>query len=342
MSPPPTIVFTNSAPHHQKILWNEKARATASRLGYTVRLMPFGDPPPGASQWRAFFRDADAIITTWGAPRLDESVLQENSRLKCVAHAAGSVSDLVSPWLFERGVRVFSANREIAQAVARWGLMMTLVAFRQLGDYAQFGQRSGLHWMRPDYQADPRASTIGIWGFGDIAKALIGNLQTLQPERILVCDPYLDPPSAERAGVQKVAFEELLQASDILHLCQSLTRQTRHRVGLAELRSMRRGATLINAARAGLLQTPALLQVLREGHIRAILDTFDVEPLPETDPLRALPNVLLTPHCAGHENSGRFVQLMLEEIHRFFHNEPLQYEITRERAASMTSQLSDD
>jgi phosphoglycerate dehydrogenase-like enzyme len=82
-------------------------------------------------------------------------------------------------------------------------------------------------------------------------------------------------------------------------LHRGLTPATRHFLGARELARLRPGAILINVARGALIDPDALLERLREGDIFACLDTFEEEPLPASHPLRALPNVFLTPHIAG-------------------------------------------
>ena len=85
------------------------------------------------------------------------------------------------------------------------------------------------------------------------------------------------------------------------------------------LTSMPLGATLINTARGALVDQEALLRLLEERRLSAVLDVTDPEPLPRDHPLRRLPNALLTPHLAGAQGNeirrlGEFVVLEVEAL----------------------------
>jgi phosphoglycerate dehydrogenase-like enzyme len=92
---------------------------------------------------------------------------------------------------------------------------------------------------------------------------------------------------------------DLLPEADVVVLLAPATDDTRGMVDAAFLARMRPGALLVNAARGSLVRTPALLDALREGRVRAALDTTDPEPLPPGHPLFSAPGVLVTPHVAG-------------------------------------------
>jgi glyoxylate reductase len=107
-------------------------------------------------------------------------------------------------------------------------------------------------------------------------------------------------PQAQRIGIQFVPLEELLGQSDFVSLHAASTASNRGLIGEAQLRRMKRSAYLINTARGALVDEAALTRALRDGWIAgAALDAFVVEPLPARHPLRAAPNVLLTPHLAS-------------------------------------------
>lgn len=332
----PDIVFAAPPGAIRDKLWSEQARQTAERLGLVVRLNPHAGPM-GPADWAALFSEADAIITTWGSPRLNGAVLGQNRRLRIVGHAAGSVAGVVSAELFSRGVRVVTANRVMARAVAEWSLMMTLVGRRQLTEYAQL-PGSTLRWERRELAGGLHDATIAIWGFGDVARQFVGMLAPLRPGRIIVHSEYLSAAEAESLGVEKVGFDELFVRGDVIHLLEGLTPQTAGRVGPAQLAAIRDGAVLINAGRANLVQAEALLAEAGKGRFLTILDVHYTEPPPEDDPFRRLPNVILTPHCAGGPGAELYVGTVLEEFGRFFRGEPLQFEITAERAATMTDE----
>lgn len=101
-------------------------------------------------------------------------------------------------------------------------------------------------------------------------------------------------------------------------------------ISAARLAKLRDNAIFINAARTILVDEEALLLELQSGRICAALDVFNTEPLPLESPFRALPNVLLSPHAAGHtlDTHLRQGQAMVDEVQRFLRGEPLQYEIT--------------
>jgi phosphoglycerate dehydrogenase-like enzyme len=95
---------------------------------------------------------------------------------------------------------------------------------------------------------------------------------------------------------RRVSKEELLSAADVVSLHLVLSERTRGILGATELAGMKRGAILINTARAALIDEAALIDAVQSGRIIAALDVFHREPLPATHPLARAPNVVLTPH----------------------------------------------
>ena len=107
----------------------------------------------------------------------------------------------------------------------------------------------------------------------------------------------LTADKAQACGAGRVSKEELFRGADILTIHLVLSQRTKGLVGAAELQAMKPSARLINTSRGPIVDEPALIEALRERRIAgAVLDVFDIEPLPADHPFRLLDNVLSTPH----------------------------------------------
>jgi D-3-phosphoglycerate dehydrogenase / 2-oxoglutarate reductase len=160
--------------------------------------------------------------------------------------------------------------------------------------------------------------TLGLLGYGGIARAFQKKMAPFAPRRTLVVDPYLahDPPGIERVDVATLCAE-----ADLISLHAPLTSETHHAIGAAELARMRPTTIIVNTARGGLIDEAALVAALREGRIfGAGIDVFEREPPPPDHPLLTLDNVVLSDHTAWYsEASVRELQTRAsQEIARVF------------------------
>jgi len=127
------------------------------------------------------------------------------------------------------------------------------------------------------------------------------------------------------AGVEMVELEELYRASDVISLHLRLSPQTEKFLGAREFAQFKPGAILLNTARGGLVDETALIDALANGRLSgAGLDVFAREPLAAGHALTALPNVVLTPHCAGitPEALEAGLRMAVENIWRFAEGRP--------------------
>lgn len=135
----------------------------------------------------------------------------------------------------------------------------------------------------------------------------------------VVADPHADPAMLVKAGAEAVELDRLFEEADVITLHCPLTPETHHVVNAVRLARKRDRAALVNTARGGLVDPEALAAALASGEVRAAaLDVFEAEPLPSTSPLRACPNLLLTPHAAWYSTAAieRLQSLAVEEIRR--------------------------
>ena len=138
--------------------------------------------------------------------------------------------------------------------------------------------------------------TLGIIGLGNLG-ALVARVGLAFGMDVVAWSQHLTAERAADVGVRLVGKDELLAESDVVTIHLVLGDRTRGLIGAAELAAMKPSAYLVNTSRGPIVDHDALVAALRDGTIAgAGLDVFDVEPLPVDDPLRELPNTVLTPH----------------------------------------------
>jgi D-3-phosphoglycerate dehydrogenase len=147
---------------------------------------------------------------------------------------------------------------------------------------------------------DLRARTLGVIGFGRIGARVAEICRTAFSMRVLAFDPQLNPESVVALGAAPTALDDVLAESDFVTLHAPLTEKSRHLLDARALRRMKRGSYLINHARGGLVDTVALTDALRSGHLAgAAVDVLEQEPPPADLALLQLDSVIITPHSAA-------------------------------------------
>jgi D-3-phosphoglycerate dehydrogenase len=123
-----------------------------------------------------------------------------------------------------------------------------------------------------------RGQTLGLVGFGRIARALASKMAPLG-FRVVTTDPFVPDDAVRDAGAEPMTLEELLVAADVVSVHAPLTADSRHLIGAAELGLMKTGAILVNTSRGPLVDLDALRASLAEGRLGGVgLDVLEVEP----------------------------------------------------------------
>jgi len=140
------------------------------------------------------------------------------------------------------------------------------------------------------------------------------------------------PAGAVEPGqvAQRRELAELLAEADIVSLHLPLVPETERLIDRGALVRMKRGAILVNTARGGLVDEPALIEALTSGHLRAAgLDVFTQEPLPADSPLLALDNVVLMPHVAWltPETLDRSLDVAVDNMRRLRDGAELRFRV---------------
>jgi len=231
--------------------------------------------------------------------RVDAALLAAWPALRAVGRLGVGLDNIDTDACAARGIAVMPATGGNTVSVAEYvlGAILTLRR-RALMDAP--GVLSG-GWPRTRAIGQEIAeSTLGLVGFGAIARAVADRARVFGM-KIAAYDPFLPAGDPAWTGVQRFeALDDLLAAADAVSLHVPLTDTTRGLFDDARLAAMKPGALLINTARGGVVDEPALAAALRQGRLGgAALDVFDSEPLPAGSALADVPNLIATPHIAG-------------------------------------------
>jgi phosphoglycerate dehydrogenase-like enzyme/2-keto-3-deoxy-L-rhamnonate aldolase RhmA len=186
-----------------------------------------------------------------------------------------------------------AVDRSMAEATIAW--MLALSHHVRIKDRLV---REGAWDKRSNHMGtELRDRTLGVIGFGGIGRALVKLLAGFGMNAPFVFDPFVAASDVSGAGARPVSLGELLAQSDFVSIHCPLTDKTRNLIGARELGLMKRTAYLLNTARGGIIDEPALLAALRERRLAgAALDCFAIEPVVEPSPFAEFDNVLLAPH----------------------------------------------
>lgn len=156
---------------------------------------------------------------------------------------------------------------------------------------------------------DLRGRTVGVIGYGSIGRR-IGEIAVQGFGMHVVA--HTSTPSRLPAHVEALSLNKLFSVSDFVVVACPLTPQTRGMVDRHALSHAKPGLVLINVGRGPVIREADLVAALDEGKLGgAVLDVFEVQPLPADSGLRTHPNVVLTPHLAGTtEDAERAMGMM--------------------------------
>lgn len=284
-------------------------------------------------------RDVDVLFTAWGAKAFDSEFYAAANALKIIAHTGGSVADLVNPEMEKReGLILLSGNNYYAESVAQATILYMLLGQRRLYQTLKRTEETG--WWKVGYTDGLRGKTIGLLSFGMIAKHVARMLQVFDCRVKVYSSHGVTEREREEYHIEECSMEELFRTCDIVSVHSGMTSKTYHLVDERLLSMMKENALIVNTARGAVIDEAALERAVCSGRIRAVLDVFEVEPLPMDSALRELDNVVIIPHNAGPTTDvRRLVTLgLIDDVERYFLGSgQLENQITMEYAKNMTS-----
>lgn len=293
-----------------------------------------GDPgfrrtPEQQAEFEALLNTADALL---GIPDVDPAALSRtvhaNPRLRWVhATSAGGGQQVgragLSPSHLERVIFTTSAGVH-GSPLSEFVVLGILCGAKDLPRLLRLKSRH--HWGDRWMSRQISTQKALILGFGGIGKAVARSLSALGMS-VTATSRHAD---AKHPDVDRfVSLDEVIDVigdMDAIVCALPGTNLTERIVDERLLARVKRGVTFINVGRGSVVDESALIAALEDGRIGfAALDVFDVEPLPRTSPLWALPNVLISPHTAALavDEEAAVVELFADNATRLLDGHPL-------------------
>lgn len=314
----------------KNVLWLEVHGPEISKLENTVAPENFNVIRPVSRTDREehlrLLKDADYLIVG-GVPATGEYI-RAAGKLKYIQKWGIGYDNIDIDTAQELGIGVGIAAGANADAVGELAVGLMLDALRRIS-YVDRATRQGV-WSKASIRPTAfmmKGKTVGFYGIGNIARAAAKKVLGFEPKEILYYDiRKLDAETEKELHARCVTPEELFAQSDILSLHVPLNKYTANIINEDSLCKMKKTAILVNTARGGLVDEPALIKALQEGVIMgAALDAFEQEPINSDNPLLSMDNVVLSNHC-GNSTIDSIVPVtkhVFDNIERFDKGEPL-------------------
>ena len=247
----------------------------------------------------AMMAKADYIIA--GGIPITRAYMEAAPNLKMIQKWGIGVDKIDCAAAKDLGIAVSITAGANAIPVAELAVGLMFAVNRKI-PYVDAQMRQG-RWLKTEMRPQCymlNGKTVGLLGIGNIARQVAAMMRGFSVDVIYYDIHPLSPEQEAKLNVRYVDFDTLVRQSDILSVHVPMTASTKGMIGAQQLRSMKPSSILINTARGGVIDEPALVEALKSGQIRgAGLDSYAVEPIEKDHPLLRLENVVLTSHNGG-------------------------------------------
>jgi phosphoglycerate dehydrogenase-like enzyme len=269
--------------------------------------------------------DFDIVLSMRERTPLPGSLINRLPKLRMLGMTGARNASLDTAACTARGIVVCNTtgggNSEAATAELALGLLIAAARAIPAGDA---NIRAGRFQEGVPVGYALQGKTLGVIGLGRLGSHMARYGKALNMN-LLAWSQNMTPEKAQAAGATMVSKEELLTRSDAVSIHLVLSDRTRGLIGTSDIARMKSGAILVNTSRGPIVDEKALIEAVQARRIVAALDVFDREPLPGNHPLRAAPNVVMTPHLGYgvHETWQGFYPQSLENALAFLDGKPV-------------------
>src|ERR1041385_5105874 len=287
-----------------------------------VEVKAFNEPFADQAAVVAALKDFDIVCMMRERTPFRKPTLEQLPNLKLLMTSGARNASIDLDYAAERGITVCGTG-SVGQPTAELAVGLMLELARKIG-YENNRMKSGVPW-QSTLGIELAGKTLGLLGLGKLG-GKVGEIGKAIGMSLIAWSQNLTEEKAKTGGAKLVSKEELFRQSDFLSIHLVLSDRSRGLVTARDLALMKPTAFLINTSRGPIVDEPSLLAVLGSRKIAgAGLDTFDVEPLPVSHPLRKLDNVVLTPHLGYVSQEGYRVYYtqMVDDIKQWLAGSPV-------------------
>ena len=268
------------------------------------------------------------VLLTRSETDVDKEVLAAGKVLSVVARAAVGYGNIDLTTATEMGILVVNTPGKNTNSAAEltWALLLGLV--RKVTPAHESTSRGG--WNRHHFSGtELQGKRIGIVGLGNVGHRVAQFAHGFDME-VFAYDPYLSDEVFRRHRANRCrTLQEMLPNIDVLTVHTPLNKETTGMIGSKELALLPLGSTVLNAARGGIIDEPALLKALNDGKVlNAGIDTWVGEPKPLPE-LVSHKQVLSTPHIGAstEEAQHRIGEAVAYQILKALRSEIVDYPV---------------
>jgi phosphoglycerate dehydrogenase-like enzyme len=265
--------------------------------------------------------DADVVVAMRERTAFPRDVLEQLPRLRLLVTTGAKNAAIDVPAAAELGITV-SGTESLPHPPAELTVALLLALARGVVTEDRALRQGRWQTTLGFALAGQRLGVVGLGRIG----ARVAELGRAFGMDVVAWSPNLTPQRTAEVGATAVTKEELLRTARFVTLHLKLGERSSGTIGADEIALMRPDAYLVNTARAGLVDTHALVAALGAGAIAgAGLDVFDDEPLPRGHPLLTAPNTVLLPHLGYVVEQGYDVYYgqAVEDIAAFLAGAPV-------------------
>lgn len=267
--------------------------------------------------------DYDGLVVR-SATQVTARVLEAGRRLKIVGRAGVGVNNVDLESATSRGIVVVNVPDGNTIAACEHTLALMLALARNIPQAV--ASLAGGRWERSAFTGvELYGKTLGVVGLGRIGTE-VSRRAIAFGMHVVAFDPFASAAQAGKVGIRLATLEEVLTAADFLTVHAPLTAQTRNLIGAKELAMMKPTLRIVNCARGGIINEPALADALKAGQIAgAAVDVFEKEPPSPDNPLLHAPRIIATPHLGASTVEAQVVCALevAEQIGRFLSGQPV-------------------